>query len=226
MKPDFSVLYSQLGLSPDCSLDQLKHAYRRRIAELHPDRGPAADDSAGEGQIPLSDLNSIYAAALRFHRQHGRLPGSRPALAPRTEPLPPATEPEAIPPAPLPEPAIEAAAAARRPTIGLVVVLAILALAVFLDSFSSGTDMSKDALSPDMAPTAGYSNAQDQLILGMDMATVISIQGNPVEVRGDEWAYGPSWLRFDKGELVDWHSSPLRRLKTSSESPPTQASVE
>ena len=30
----------------------------------------------------LSDLNLTYAAAIRFHKQHGRLPGSKPDPAP------------------------------------------------------------------------------------------------------------------------------------------------
>ena len=36
MKPDLTLLYSQLGLRPDCSLAELQLAYRRRISELQP----------------------------------------------------------------------------------------------------------------------------------------------------------------------------------------------
>ena len=75
--PNFLKLYSQLDLHPDCSLDDFKHAYRRRIAELHPDR-PEAVLGGDRDEVQLSDLNSTYAAAIRFHKQHGRLPGGKP----------------------------------------------------------------------------------------------------------------------------------------------------
>lgn len=74
MNHDFATLYEELELDPGCSLDELRHAYRRRISELHPDRngGGQADD----GQPALGELTALYANAVRFQRQHGRLPGS------------------------------------------------------------------------------------------------------------------------------------------------------
>ena len=224
MKPDFPLLYSQLGLNPDCSLDELKHAYRRRIAELHPDRQPQlpADDMA------LSDLNSIYAMALRFHKQHGRLPGGK---SPVTERIKTAARTRA----PGSERAARAnalaatspetgtaAAPQRSFTLWILLVLAILILALFLDSYSSKTAAEPKSLPAENArPAAADPDAFVQLELGMRAADVVALQGRPVGVRGEDWDYGPSWLRFDKrGRLVDWHSSPLRPLKTATESPP------
>ncbi|HEU4773624.1 MAG TPA: J domain-containing protein [Lysobacter sp.] len=74
MAHDFVKLYAELGLQPDCSLDELKLAYRRRVAELHPDRlGP--DAISADSHQRLSNLIASYRASLRFHRQYGRLPG-------------------------------------------------------------------------------------------------------------------------------------------------------
>lgn len=74
MAHDFVKLYAELGLQPDCSLDELKLAYRRRVAELHPDRlGP--DAISVDSHQRLSNLIASYRASLRFHRQYGRLPG-------------------------------------------------------------------------------------------------------------------------------------------------------
>ena len=80
MKRDFTQLYSQLGLRPDCTLDEFKRAYRRRIAALHPDKGHTLDTPETHALLP--DLIKLYATATRFHRRHGRLPGARPSLAP------------------------------------------------------------------------------------------------------------------------------------------------
>lgn len=70
---DFSRLYRQLGLEPGCSLRELRMAYRRRVARLHPDRD--RDQEYGDGQI-LQQLNILYGAALDFQRHMGRLPGT------------------------------------------------------------------------------------------------------------------------------------------------------
>src|SRR3546814_1619149 len=64
---DFIVLYRELGVGPDCSVDGLRLAYRRRVADLHPDRGGDSDEDE------LKSLNQRYAAALDFHRHYGRL---------------------------------------------------------------------------------------------------------------------------------------------------------
>ncbi|MET0808815.1 MAG: J domain-containing protein [Pseudoxanthomonas sp.] len=83
MEPDFSLLYSELHLPPDCSLEEFKCAYRRRIAELHPDRKRDVPSSP-EAEDALATLISTYVAVNRFHSRYGRMPGatsSRPATA-------------------------------------------------------------------------------------------------------------------------------------------------
>lgn len=77
MKPDFSLLYSQLDLPPDCSLEEFRSAYMRRIAELHPDRS-GVEPTTVEAQATLRELVSTYVAVTRFHRRYGRMPGASP----------------------------------------------------------------------------------------------------------------------------------------------------
>ena len=75
MKPDLDSIYSELDLQPNCRLEDFQRAYRRRIAELHPDRpGPTSP----ENQAALRDLIWAYAMVTRFHRRYGRMPGGYP----------------------------------------------------------------------------------------------------------------------------------------------------
>lgn len=69
---DFMALYDELGLTADCSLQQLTTVWRRRVSQLHPDRAGNDPDAAATLQL----LNARYRKARLFHHQHGRLPGS------------------------------------------------------------------------------------------------------------------------------------------------------
>jgi hypothetical protein len=75
MKPDLTLLYSQLDLKPNCSLADLQLAYRRRISELHAHR-TAGSSPSPETTAALRDLVGLYTTASRFHRRYGRLPGA------------------------------------------------------------------------------------------------------------------------------------------------------
>lgn len=77
MKPELTRLYSLLELPHDCSLAELKLAYRRRIAQLQP-RRHGSEVMTAEDAALLRELISLYTAANRFHRRHGRLPGADP----------------------------------------------------------------------------------------------------------------------------------------------------
>lgn len=76
MKADLTLLYSELGLRPNCSFEELQLAYRRRISQLHPSR-PGAKPPSRES-ADLCDLIGLYTTATRFHRRYGRLPGEAP----------------------------------------------------------------------------------------------------------------------------------------------------
>lgn len=216
MEPDFSSLYSQLNLSPDCTLEELQHAYRRRVGELHPDRGGDAA-AQGDAQQQLAGLIQQYKTAVQFYRAHGRLPGSPrgsgatgaaaetgPRLADRTR--------RTSSPAP---DADESGNATRNGW--LAALLIALALYLLLSGVDRKTGMpagdSARQENADASAAAGPRYAQLQL--GMDAEAVLQVQGTPTRMSTYVWEYGPSWVRFEKGKLVEWHSSPLYRLKAA-----------
>ena len=104
MKPDLTLLYSELGLQPNCSLAELQLAYRRRISELQPNR--MGGMQSPESVAVLRDLIGLYTTATRFHRRYGRLPGAAPhrggRMAASLPPLPSPSSPSPSSPPPSP----------------------------------------------------------------------------------------------------------------------------
>ncbi len=130
MEPDFSLLYSELKLPPDCSLEEFKCAYRRRIAELHPDKtgGPPSP----EAQAALPALISTYDAVNRFHRRHGRMPGASPRSS-AGDGHRPAHHPVSRSSTPVQAPTDDDAGRTARPTWQLIILF--IALLVLLASW-------------------------------------------------------------------------------------------
>lgn len=129
MKPDIAQLYSQLDLRPDCGLDDLKRAYRRRISELHPDK--PGTGSADAGSLRISELNSLYDEAMRFHRAHGRLPGAPPSPSRRNRST--ATVPMLVISPDAARARAHAAARRRTTMIAVLLIVLLVLLMILLD---------------------------------------------------------------------------------------------
>lgn len=220
MEPtDFLLLYQELGLRPGAGIDELKLAYRRRIAALHPDRQSGAPTSEAEAaRERLQRLTLLYGAATLFHRRHGRLPGQmaspRPAAAAQTGRLMP------------PSSALEPAGGSRRRGYAIALGLAIAAAcawhAATTDddaaaglSDSSSADVADSRSSEDTATPA----PTRWLRVGMPMEDVLILQKEPISRGETRWDYGPSWIEFERGKVSDWYSSSLHPLRHASERP-------
>ena len=214
---DFLDLYRQLRVSPDCSLDEFKRAYRRCVSSLHPDRnqpGQMGHKNSRSAQR-LQQLNVQYEAAMAFQRLHGRLPGASPvpSVTPQRTAAPPRPSP---PPTPLRTP--------RREHVKWLIPIALIAIGILFWGASAVTppsDAAGDAATRNNDASPAEAPAAPSLALGMSPENVRAIEGNPVAIRDELWEYGPSWVRFDHGSVVDWYSSPLHSLKTARTVPPT-----
>ena len=204
---DFLDLYRQLRVSPDCGLQEFKQAYRRQVSMLHP-------DGKLQGYVRtrvqrLQQLNAQYEAAMEFQRLHGRLPGASPparAVIPRSANPSPRTSP--APPS----------SARPRSNMKWLIPIALVAIGILFWGVSAVVpqpDGTADNTTNDNDAGPSGASAPPVLAVGMSQENVRAIEGDPVAIRDDLWEYGPSWVRFDHGSLVDWYSSPLHALKTT-----------
>lgn len=116
----------------------------------------------------------------------------------------------------------------RLLALAAVCVLAWRILADMASAASAPAEL--DVASPAPTQAAGPAAMQaaaephDGLIAqGMAQATVLDIQGEPLDRHAQRWLYGPSWVEFACGRVIDWYSSPLQPLRVRMERPTTSA---
>ena len=234
---DFAALYRELGIDAACSLAQLRSAWRRRVATLHPDLGGSAEDTGR-----LQRLNRLYDAALDFHARYGRMPGA--AVAGSLSPEGVDTPLSAPRPAGAPVDAsleIKAASGFARLSRCFVAV-SLIAIAILgwrlagngqrdghrddrgndlanvqeADAVAAQSAAAASEVRKHPARNAAPAMAAAQVIApGMGKDTVRDILGEPLDMHALRWTYGPSWVEFHCGKVVDWYSSPLRPLRVS-----------
>ena len=207
VQAEFEQLYALLHIDPDCTLEEFQRAYRRAIAELHPDRWQGEAGGADQ-QSHLQELISLHSLATRFYRRHGRLPGARASQLASPTPL-------LRKPAPGDDRSMPRRRASTRRWLVVIGLLAFLAWQLprpAPEQAATGTE----------AGSEESATAERHLALGMDERAVLAIQGEPEHRGANEWHYGSSWLRFEDERLVDWYSSPFHRLNTATSTPPRQ----
>ena len=199
---DFVALYDELGLDAECSMADFKHAYRRRVAKLHPDHtGNPSDISR------LQRLNRLYTAALDFQHLYGRLPGASHSGAARLRG-------HVAPPPAASAPTESANVAGSSRHWRYLLLLALVALVAYWSS--------QQTTSPptfELQTGSGTSQAKSPepvtnkfVEVGMGVEQVRKIQGEPFNFHEYRWEYGPSWIQFECRKVVDWYSSPLHPL--------------
>jgi hypothetical protein len=75
---------------------------------------------------------------------------------------------------------------------------------------------------PAAAPIV-HLDAADGIRLGDSAARVHRVLGAPILADRELWEYGPSYVRFERGRVVGWYSSPMKPLKIATEPAPPAA---
>lgn len=230
---DYLADYRLLGLQPGCSLQTLERTWRRAVSALHPDRSRAEGLEPAAAQQRLFVLTQAYRRLREFERQHGRLPGgAAPALAPQAglqapagaaaPPTPTAVAPDsedAAPAAASVDPALPASpyrSRGRRFALGGIALG--LAVGVFGWPRHEAVEGPGQPLLPAAAGSLGLGEPvqrepqRARIKLGYTQAEVEALLGPPLLRNEDDWEYGPSHVRFERGRVVGWYSSPMRPL--------------
>ncbi len=205
---DFAALYRELGIDATCSLAELRGAWRRRVAKLHPDQGGSAEDTGR-----LQQLNQRYDAALDFHARYGRMPGAVAAGQLAGEAIEP-PQPDAWRRTDADANEIPAAGFGRIPRY--FVAIALIVVAVLGWRIATGREENADSADEhtgQIAEEAGTAAAE--IAPGQGKDTVRNILEEPLDMHALRWTYGPSWVEFRCDKVVGWYSSPLRPLPVS-----------
>jgi hypothetical protein len=218
---DYLADYAELGLEPGCSLHALERAWRLAVSELHPDRGAPGDSALRSAR--LREVSVSYQRLRQFEREHGRLPGEA------VQTPPPAFVPvfadegaqSGYAPSPAADPGSRPAAASR---LWLWPAFVLVGLGLTGVDWNSNTDPTSPATRSQhpvpAAATAGLAAEMDEpgtavprrIRIGTDEAQVEHLMGTPITISRDIWEYGPSHVRFERGRVVGWYSSPLKPL--------------
>lgn len=229
---DYLADYALLGLQPGCSMETLERTWRLAVRELHPDRAHDRLDVEARSRR-LHELTGAYRRLRQFGREHGRLPGGM--LRPAT----PAAASVAAAPGPGAEDSAGMGAASSgsepaplgpspRRGRGAIVLASAVALGVVWALMPSP----EETLDPEYgaAPTrtqapravvqggAAAVSPSRRIRVGSTEAQVERLIGSPLVSAPDVWEYGPSHVRFERGRVVGWYSSPLKPLPVDVES--------
>jgi hypothetical protein len=103
----------------------------------------------------------------------------------------------------------------------------LLGLVLYVLSTQQPATTVSDAVEPIAAPKQDlHRPAMEKLLaIGMDDTQVRRIQGEPFNSNEYRWEYGPSWILFECGKVVDWYSSPLHPLHARGSSPADSAQL-
>lgn len=228
---DYLADYARLGLQPGCSVETLERTWRLAVRDLHPDRASdRADAETRSRQLHL--LTAAYRRLRQFEREHGRLPGGvlRAARAGAE-----ASASQVPPPAAWDAGNLSGSAEARLPSgprrrSGVAAMLAATGVAVLLWAGTREV-LQEPSVVPDAGtqsmghPGAGLATPavrmpqpMRRIRVGSTEAQVERLMGTPPISDIDLWEYGPSHVRFHRGRVVGWYSSPLKPLPVDVES--------
>lgn len=207
---DFAALYRELGVDATCSLADLRGAWRRRVAKLHPDQGGNTEDT---GRLQV--LNHQFEAALDFHARFGRLPGAPPPGLLAQPDVPRAHMASGG------EASAGFAGISRYFILVGLLGICVLGWRILQTSGDTGDRTTRVVLAADAHGGSGEEHPAQVAIAvlavsaGMDKPRVRAILGEPLEMHDLRWSYGPSWVEFRCDRVVGWYSAPQRPLNVA-----------
>jgi hypothetical protein len=208
------------------------------VSDLHPDRAQDGLDLATRTRL-MHELTAAYRRLRNFEREHGRLPGGAVPAAPpvafalATTPAYPATEADEEEPEQPTADASQVAPYSQPSALGSgfwLIPVGALGAALWFSGLLGPDPNEKPAFAgPSPTPSANAAGltpagsttvpSQNRRIrIGSSEAQVERMMGTPMISDPELWEYGPSHVRFKRGRVTGWYSSPLKPLPVDQDS--------
>ena len=148
---DLFKCYQVLGVSRDCTWDELRTAYRRQVQKHHPDRFQQQPGKQLIAKERMLELNKAFDTLEEYFKKNGHLPPDtlkRPAVNPGTHTQAETANPQTSTRPSYTPPDIKPAKphqTARRTSWGLIIVIVILGYYFFWETVPEQDNLYSDA---------------------------------------------------------------------------------
>lgn len=221
--------YESLGLTPGCSWQEIRDAYRRCVQRWHPDRFQEDSEKFEESKKQILQINHAYRSLSEYRNKYGNLPGysKDTASTPYSRPTGQYDRTTASSASDYPEtewPFSERSRNKRRlrkSSLGFIAVLGVL-----LVYYKISVDVPSDT-TPQFGPNKSEvrrteskggsgiilgatkrSSPELYFSIGSELKEVIDIQGTPTRVEGNVLYFGKSKVYIVNGTVKNWDAHP------------------
>lgn len=232
--------YHVLGIGPEATWEELRHAYKSLVNIWHPDRFQQDGRRRKLAEEKTKEITQSYKVLAEYHKKYGALPpiAERTKVPPAAEDIAPqspayaVTEPE-IQDVDSPGAVVTPGESTKRkrfkfpPVITAAVVVGTAFFVMQIVMWEPPNNLPQSNSMEENLPAQIAKAQQDDdsdheiakpgkfFTVGTSLGNVYAIQGVPTKTEDDVWYYGESKVYFADGKVVRWEESPNNPLRAN-----------
>lgn len=230
MSTNYRCCYETMELQPGATWRDVRRSFKHLVQCWHPDKYEQDAEAKQVAEERLREINKAYLAFSEYYSQHGKMPltaGSSTAdwQFQKTSGMDFVNTHEVN----------KQARSRPRNIVGTkwLLVSLIFGILVFgviwlrqtpgpvmeLSKNKENSLIVKKAPRREVKVERGLPRDEKEPIrIGSSAEEVLEIEGEPLMKMERRWDYGPSFIEFRRGKVINWHSSVLRPLNVDEQS--------